>query len=194
MNHKLTALATGAFLTSFALAGTYTFTPSNSDLSNLDHYSYYTWGIGFNVPQGETITGASLTIKNIYDWTVEDGDMLYVHLLDNPALGVTTFVDNQGGGDNFAGQGMLIGTWSDPAGGKATGFDLTMNLNAQGVALLNKYAADGKFGFGFDPDCHYFNDGVSVTVKTAPVPEPASLATLAIGGAALIRRRRQKKA
>lgn len=191
MNYKVTGLVAGAFLASFATAGTYTFTPTNNDLGDLDHYYAYSWGIDFSVPQGETITGATLTVKNIYDWTVED-DILYVNMLDNPGSGVKQFYDNQGGGNYFSGQGKVVGTYTDPVGGHSTNTNLTFDLGALGLlGSLNQYAADGKFGFGFDPDCHYFNDGVTLKVTTAPVPEPASLATLAVGGLALLRRRKK---
>lgn len=192
MNLKVMGLAVGALMTSFAMAGTYSFQPATADLGDLDHYSYYTWGINSNIPQNEVITGAKLTITNIWDWTVEDNDILYVHLLDNVTPGVSIFQDNQGGGDNFAGQGMLIGTWTDPVGGHSTNTTVTFDLGQAGALnLLKQYSADGKFGFGFDPDCHYYNDGVKLTITTQAVPEPASMATLAIGGLALLRRRKK---
>lgn len=191
-NLKVSAIVLGALAASFASAGTYTFTPTNNtDLGDLDHYYAYSWGITSNIPQGEVITGATLTIKNIYDWQKED-DILYVNLLDNPASGVKSFYDNQASGNYFAGQGVAVGTWSDPVGGHSTNTDLTFDLGKLGLLnTLNQYAADGKFGFGFDPDCHYFNDGVKLTVTTAAVPEPASMATLAVGGLALLRRRKK---
>jgi PEP-CTERM motif len=194
MNQKITRIATLVALglgASIASAQTTkTFVPSNTDLSDLDHYYYYTWGID-NVNSGQVITGAKLTITNIYDWTVED-DILYVQMLDNPALGVSSFYDNQGGGNAFAGQGAVVGTWTDPVGGQATGKNLVFDLGASGlIGLMNQYAADGVMGFGFDPDCHYFNDGVKLEVTTCPVPEPASFGVLGLGGLLLIRRRRK---
>ncbi|MBS1701924.1 MAG: PEP-CTERM sorting domain-containing protein [Armatimonadetes bacterium] len=186
------SLVAGVVTAGFASAGTYTFEPSNGNLSNLDHYYAYSWGIDFNVPQGETITGATLTIKNIWDWTQEN-DILYVQMLDNPASGVKSFYDNQGGGNYFGGQGTAVGTWSDPVGGHSTNTNLTFDLGSLGLLnKLNQYAADGRFGFGFDPDCHYYNDGVKLTITTSsPVPEPASFATLGVGAFALLRRRKK---
>jgi len=181
-----------------ANAGTYTFTPpGNSDLSDLDHYDAYKWGIKFNVPANEVITGASLEIKNIWDWTVEQ-DILYVDLLNtngsgNTPVGVQRFYDNQASGDYFAGQGVRVGTWSDPLGGVNTGFDLKFDFAAQGVLdELQQYASDGYFALTFDPDCHYFNDGVKLKITTEAVPEPASMVGLAIAGAALIRKKLKK--
>ncbi len=198
MNHNISriasffALAAGA---SFASAQTTkTFVPTNTDLSDLDHYYAYSWGIDNVLPAGQVITGAKLTITNIWDWTVED-DILYVNMLDNPASGVNSFYDNQGGGNYFGGQGTVVGTWTDPVGGHATGKNLVFDLGALGLlGKMNQYAADGKMGFGFDPDCHYFNDGVKLEVTTQAVPEPASFAILGLGGLLLIKRRKKNTA
>lgn len=196
MNRNITKISTLFVLTvgaSLASAQTTkTFVPSNTDLSDLDHYYAYTWGIDNVLPAGQIITGAKLTITNIYDWTVED-DILYVNMLDNPASGVKSFYDNQGGGNYFAGQGTAVGTWTDPAGGSPTGKNLVFDLGALGfLDKMNQYAADGKLGFGFDPDCHYFNDGVKLEVTYGAVPEPGTFAVLGLGGLLLIRRKKQK--
>ena len=69
------------------------------------------------------------------------------------------------------------------------------DLGALGLlGKMNQYAADGKLGFGFDPDCHYFNDGVNLEVTTQAVPEPASFAVLGLGGLLLIKRRKKNSA
>ncbi len=185
-----------------ALAGTssqaavYFFTPSQPDLQDLDHYDYKSWGIDWSQHVGERIIGATLTIKNIWDWTREYNDRLYIHLLDDPRLGVRTYHDNQQGGDNWAGRGPHITTWTDPYGGRSRNFDLVVNLNAAQLASMNDFAMDGGFGFGFDPDCHYFNDGISLTVQTEDrvtgTPEPATMALFGLGlaGLGVIRRKK----
>jgi hypothetical protein len=175
-----------------SFAGTFTLVPSDKDLDDLDHFYAYAWGAAIDIPDGEFITGATLSIKNIWDWTKEDNDILNITLLDNPTLGIQKFYDNQGGGDYFAGQGVKVGSWTDPIGGYARNVNLTFDLGALG--LLDEFIAraeTGKVGFGFDPDCHYFNDGVKLTVHTAPVPEPATIIALGAGALALRLRRRK---
>jgi hypothetical protein len=180
-----------------ANAAVYTFTPAPKDLGELDHTTYLTWGLNWAHP-GETITGATLKIFKIYDWQHE-ADSLYIHLLDNPALGVKSFYDNQGGYDNFTGQGKWISTWTDPYGDPSHKANLTYDLGALGLLpSLRTYAADGRFGFGFDPDCHYNNDSVQVCITTEvnpppSVPEPASVSLLGLGltGVAFFVRRKK---
>jgi hypothetical protein len=190
------AIVFGVALTavSSVKAAVYYFTPSQPDLNDLDHRYNKSWGIDWSAHSGESITGATLTFTNIYDWQVEAGDILYVHLLDDPTLGIVTNWDDEAGGDNFAGMGPLIGTWTDAGGGSSTGFNLVFNLTADQLASLNEYAADGSFGFGFDPDCHYYNDGIElqVTTQMAHTPEPVSVALFSLGlaGLGLVRRKK----
>lgn len=187
-----------------ASAGVYTFLPSpRADLWDLDHYKAYRWGINWAKPQNENVTNVVLTFKGIYDWTYEP-DVLYTTLLDNPPAGVSVFTDNQANGNYFAGQGTLVGQWSDPYGDYAHRIDLSYDFAALGlVNTFNSYAADGTFGFGFDPDCHYFNSGLELKIYTTdtqsppldPVPEPATLTMFGLGMAGLgyYRRRQRQK-
>jgi hypothetical protein len=154
----------------------YTFNPSPPDLYDLDHSRYYTWGINWSKPANEVITGASITFNNIYDWTYEP-DILYTHLLDSATVGVQFRTDNEGGGDHFASQGVLIGTWSDPYGDWTHRTTKTFVIGSSNFDWL----ADGNFGFGIDPDCHYYNDGVVAKIETRPVPEPSTMLLLGFG-------------
>lgn len=186
-------------------ATTYTFQPSTNDMNDLDHNNYYSWKLGLNLLPGEIITGATLTFKNIWDWQYGEPDILYVHLLDNPPA-LTTMIstnlwsgyDNEGGGDYWNGKGPLIGTWSDPKGGYNGQYKLPYltfslpqadPLYADLSDLTNFIVNDGKFGFGLDPDCHYFNEGIKFTITTTtatvPTPEPSTLFLLAGGLAGL---------
>ena len=107
-------------LLSVSVAGATTYDFSAGTMQGLDHYRYYKWQIGWSVPEGEKIVGASLFFDDIRNWQWEEND-LYVHLLDNPnmsggrwiAPGVKRYWDGQGGGDNFDGQGILLHHWEN---------------------------------------------------------------------------------
>ena len=170
------------FSGAFAITTTYSynFVPTPNDLSDLDHYNYFTWGINWIVPSNQVILDAVLTISKIDDWTNESNDHLYIHLLDNAPVGSKATWDNQGGGDNFAGAGPLIANYEDPGPGTA---NLSYRFSDLGlVNTLKSYLSNNNFGIGFDPDCHYYNCGVKLNIttqnSTPPVPEPASLSIL----------------
>ena len=84
-------------------AYTYTFQPSpRADLWDLDHYKYYTWGIDWSVPDGETVVEASLFFDNIRNWNNRAND-LWIHLLDSAPRGAVKGRDNRnrGRGDSL---------------------------------------------------------------------------------------------
>ncbi len=167
----------------------YTFQPNPVDLHDLDHYKYYTWGIDWSIPDNEKIVGATLFFDNIRNYNSSAND-LWVHLLDSVTSGVTVGHDNQGGGDYFAGLGVLLNHWEDlPSYAQ----DITYTFDATEISFLNLYAADGNFGFGFDPDCHFYNDGITLTIKTSHTPVPGAIILLGSGLLYLAGIRRKRK-
>jgi len=170
---------------------TYTFVPRPLDLYDLAHANYYTWGIDWDLPTGETISSATLTFNNIWDWT-EESDRLSTHLLNNvmdpngnlaPNWRTTSTgsyyyqtitlvgTDNSAATDQFQGQGVLLGRWDDPNGGHngANAVNLSYAISPDNFSWLS----DGNFGFGIDPDCHYYNSGIQFTITTRPNSVPA---------------------
>ncbi len=147
---------------------TFTFTPDPADISNLDHYQYFEWGIDVSALAGMKIIDMELRIADITNW--DDGEnILYIHVLDNAPLGLTKHFDNQRGGDAFAGLGALIDEWSDTNGPGVTD-DLNYLFSTEGVLTEAwGFCADGVLAIGFDPDCHFWNCGVELVV-TAEEP------------------------
>jgi hypothetical protein len=249
-------------------AGTYTFQNTSSSLENMAHGTAYTWGLTTTVAHStgtnlaaleaavatghQTITSATVTISNIYDWeanNLDPADVLYVNLLNgvstgvhdyeynsSPATGDTSFgtdpletgsiptVSNHPlthyltfdpvsstpapslydqsnsllkytGSDNVTSYNHQTnpGTWSDPNGGHATGFNLVVTLSTANISLLdNLLVADNNtatdLGLGFGPDCHYYDSGVTFTITTGPavVGVPDSGITLVMLGTVLL--------
>lgn len=153
---------------------------------------------------GKVITSARLTIFNIWDWRAET-DILYINLLDDtkkPSSGNVTTITNENPYDNVANgnwfapasrsgkyQGSTaLTTWTDPIGGHSTNFNFIYNFSSTQLSALGSYLIDptssysngtgNMFGLGFDPECHYYNQGVRLDIETRPVCVPDEAATL----------------
>lgn len=208
MSFRFKGILTGALL-GLALqahADLFTYTPSDNDLEDLNHDYAYQWGLRTNDLRGKTIVSVNLYIDNIRDWTIENDDVLYIRLLPNATSGIRRYYDNEGGGDYFRSRGINLVTYHDLLPytreelRNRTSVDLSYDFTASEISSLMSYAADGNFGFGFDPDCHYFNDGIRLTVRTyeppptPSVPEPGTMALMALGLLGLGFANRRKRA
>jgi hypothetical protein len=198
-----------------AHAISYTFIPNDgqgntADLWDLDHTKYYTWGFkNITIPAGYVIKSAKLTIENIDNWSSAEnngGNKLYLQLLDqtsyrgNANAGTARqYADNTPGlSDFFAtynySDHIKIGEYTDTDGGRGHAEDLAYNFGTLGLLDdLTKYIKNGgTFGFGFDPDCHYNNDGVKFEMEYCRAPEGGATAALlltSLAGLAGLRRK-----
>jgi hypothetical protein len=201
-------------------ANTLTFTPHPADLNDLNHQDVYTWRID-NINLGsQVVTGAEITIKNIANWD-SGPNMLFFHLLDSAKnAGVATFVDDPSS-NTTANEKDIVDDFSNlryhsqsnwlVASGTADTFltsksftttptTFTYTFTDAQLQALNAYILKGHdIALGLDPDCHFFNDGVTLTLTTAvpepqTVPEPGSVFLLGCGATALLIGRRYRTA
>ena len=194
-------------------AAVYTFNPSDGnadpdDIWDLDHYKYFTWGVkNFSVPQNQVITKAVLTFSNINNWTAAENNgtnWLNVWLMDRalvqgnyvagsgPDGSLKMYSDNQGIADAFATwqpsiAKTKIGVYTDYNGGPSGDvINLVYDFSPMLIGKLTTYIANGNnFALGFDPDCHYWNDGVRFEVTTSVISVPDQSMTLALMGLGL---------
>jgi hypothetical protein len=137
-----------------------------------------------------------LEFTNLQDLTYENThplDAFYTHLLDNQVTvgydGWTAASDTDpyyqngsahGVGDYFTGNNtpnVLLGT-KIPTNNN----DMTFHYDIDTTTLAN-YMANGKFSFGFDPDCEWTADKIQFTLCTTTntVPAPGAMLLGGIG-------------
>lgn len=183
-----------------AMAGYYTFqSQEDSDLGDLDHYKAYKWIINWDIPENETISSAQLVFDDIYDSVYKPyyySNAFYGNLLSSAyrsPYDITGYGDldvyndyNWGNSNffaNYPGEHSQLFAWYNKIDG--TPQDLVYNFSSTEIGLLSYYASDGNFGLGFDPDCHFNNNGVTLIIETDgnenPVPEPATMLMLGTG-------------
>ena len=192
----LTALLILALPGSLA-ASPLTFTPNPSQLGDLDHDTVWTWRIdNVNLETGYHVTSASLTISGIYNWA-DEPNRLFLHLMDTASnSGTASRSDNSSSiSDYFLnpslsfapayGASNVLLTSPSFAGGYEDRINYTYIFTPQQLTVLESYIKNnGNFALGLDPDCHYYNDGISLQMTTAHAPEPGT--SLLVGACLLL--------
>jgi hypothetical protein len=168
--------------------------PTPVDLNDLDHHQVYTWRIDNITVDPATITSATITFNNIANWDTNT-NILHLHLLDTAKFaGVTSFVDDPSNTspvtdftDDFVSSryhgnsGWLVANGTGDTFLKDKSFtntptNYTYTFTGAQLTALQQYLTNGEdIALGFDPDCHYFNDGISFTLNFTPVPEVANM-------------------
>ena len=210
------ALATAALgiAPARAVVTTLSYQHNPVDLYDLDHHEVYTWRLDNLNIDTSTISGASLSFSNIRNWDSND-NVLHIHLLDTAInAGVASFQDVDQTQvpvvdltDDFANPryhnspGWLVanGTADTLLGNPSfgtTGTTYTINFTSSELAALKAYIANGHdIAFGLDPDCHFFNNGITFAIQSTPVPEMSAtlplIALLGVAGMLEMRRRRR---
>ncbi len=182
-----------------AAVTTMSWQPSPSDLNDLDHHMVYTWRIDNINVNPATITSATISFNNIANWDT-NSNILHMHLLDTAKYaGVGSFVDDPTNSapvtdftDDFVSSRFHGNSNWLVANGTADTFlkdksftnnpvDYTYTFTGAQLTALMQYISNGNdIALGFDPDCHYFNDGVTFTLNFTPVPEVANLIPIGI--------------
>ncbi len=198
-------------------AESYEFTPNPADLYDLEHGKVYLWGIDWEIPDNETITGAFLEIADLKNWRepVSDPNQLSIHLTNwTPGIsdGDTTKVWSWDDSDSGLSDEFMRSAWDGwhheletLVDENTTPRDYKYDFTSEDLALLIAYHSDEKtysedyggyaarFGLGFDPDCHFYNNGIKLTIETGvqAVPEPGTMLLMGCGLLGLLGFRRK---
>jgi hypothetical protein len=189
----IAVLALGC-LAGTARATVLTFQPDPVDLDDLDHHYSYSWRIdNINLPSNAVIQSATISFANIANWD-STPNMLFVYLLDTATKAGVNMVqdhpldespigditDHFANGFNVS-AGLISSTTAMTKlfqkSFTTTPVNYTFTFTSDELTTLMTDIKNGNdMALGFDPECHFFNDGITFTLNyITPVPEPANV-------------------
>jgi hypothetical protein len=184
-------------------------------ISSLAHENYYVWAIDVrdmmsSFDEDKDMVTVTLSFNDIYNWDWKENDILYIYLLDNPESLLTynekrslknnkqyvkSYGDNKNG-DIFSyptvNSGLkreYIDEWEDTDRYRTTEV-YTIDEYGEYAGLYDDLVSylmsNYIFGFGLDPDCHYYYASITCTITvsekpTGAVPEPSTLILIGVG-------------
>jgi len=169
----------------------------------IEHATLTFYNIYNNTPQ----TGDQFNVHLLNDASIgvtyHSGNM-FSSMGAGTANALYSFRDSNNGGNIFVdghwGDQINLFQWTNapPADAihipttYATRKTMVYDFSGSDLAFLNSYiASGGEFGLGFDPDCHYVNTGVKLTLVT--VPEAGALLLFGTGLIGLVGYRRVRR-
>jgi len=199
-----------------AHAGTYQFVPNPAQLQNLEHQYAYQWTFNWTTTETITGASLHFSNITNWSEPENDRLGVYLLQNKNTAKFLNTswqllgsnsysqayrWYDSQNTGKPFnyatwptvKNQIMYPqiptypadGFWRDTNGANTIS-NIDFVFDVQDVVDLAAWSADGNWALGIDPDCHYWNSGITLTINTRatpqnPIPEPMSLVLGAVG-------------
>ncbi|MFC1783275.1 hypothetical protein ACFL02_06775 [Planctomycetota bacterium] len=178
----------------------FTYNPTPPDLQDLPHEKYFAWQIADGLP-GIPLLSATITVVGIANIPLDppENELFFNLLTKSDVESIWTFVPgdhlyeglDQPPPDIFNDlPGMQLTSYSDPDSTQTVDTFIYPFDPTQLAALQNSIDTDGLAIIGLDPDCYYYNSGITLSVVPVPTPGAIFLGGLGIGLVGWLRRRK----